>query len=92
MTWISVKDRLPEDKTYVLIHITWDNCFDSDDQRGVNIKVAKFVRKTPFQLINYLQVSGDMPYSWQEFGPSSFRGKDVDYWMPISELPTEVKS
>lgn len=40
----SIKDRLPENNTYVLVHRVRGNWRDSDDPQGVNWVVAKFVR------------------------------------------------
>ena len=103
MNWISVKDRLPDNNTYVLIHCDVDNWFDSDDQRGVKFRVAKFVRglsvaereKLPDNHSRKKTIKGSdehgnnlLPYCWYQFGPGSLFGQDVDYWMPILELST----
>lgn len=45
MEKISVKDRLPEPNSYVLIHLTKDNWHDKDDPAGKRYwRVAKFIR------------------------------------------------
>lgn len=79
--WISVEDRLPENKTYVLVHLLNDNWSDSNDQEGCLFVVAKFVR-TREKDSNNLR-----PYKWEEFGPDTHFGQDVDFWMPIQRTP-----
>lgn len=90
---------LPENKQYVLAHLTVTNWSDSDDEEGKLWKVVKFVRgisqseRDSLPDDHYLKnsfTSGDewgnnkRPYVWNSFGPSMYWGQDVDYWM---ELP-----
>lgn len=75
------KDKLPVNGTYVVCHYTGGNWDDSDDQEGCNWKVAKF---------RGAAVEGNnlVPYEWDEFGPGTFFGQDVDMWF---ELPRGEK-
>jgi len=100
MKKISVKDRLPRDKQYVLVHLTLNNWGDSDDPEGDRYyTVVKFVKglseedrkKLPHDDPNkYLFKGADVfgnnqvPYYWREFGPGSYFGQEVDFWF---ELP-----
>lgn len=90
--WISVDEKLPKDKTYVLaIHNrgTWK---DQDDPERVNVVVVKFVRG----LSEEERMSGnrtytpadegfnnEKPYYWSRFGPDCFFGQSIIYWKPI---------
>ena len=96
----SVEDGLPDDRSYVLVHLTLTNWGDRDDPEGKRYwKVAKFVRglskedryllaPNDDRRITYCLEDEDgnnlRPYAWEEFGPSSYFGQDVDYWC---ELP-----
>jgi len=94
----NAKDRLPEDNTYVVARYTGGNWSDSDDQNGVNWKVVKFVRGLSKSERDALPDSDQrkrvysgadeggnnfLPYQWKEFGPGSFFGQEVDYWMML---------
>ncbi len=99
----SVKDKLPEDRQYVLIHLTKGNWGDDDDPKGNRYwKVAKFKKgisesdrdKLPIDHPKKLTWSGEdegfnnrMPYNWQPFGPGSYFGQEVDFWCELPELP-----
>ena len=95
-----IKDRKPEDNSYVLIHLTIDNWGDRDNPEGKRYwRVAKFVRGISQEERELLSDndkrkgslrSGDeygnnqVAYVWDEFGPSTHFGQNVDYWC---ELP-----
>lgn len=97
--WISVSDKLPEDKTYVLaIHNrgTWK---DDDDPERVNCVVVKFKRglslKERESLLNTCFCEADegfnntKPYCWSMFGPDCFFGQSITHWRPIDEPPRD---
>ena len=80
---ISVKNQLPNDKTYVLVHYTGDRWKDSDDQEGCEWKVAKFVRGISQKEREEMEEcerkrticsedewgNNQRPFFWDEFGP-----------------------
>lgn len=78
MKWIRTTDRLPEFGRYVLARHnrgTW-----IDDDPNVNCVVVKRVP-------DYNQGGNNlMPYTWFEFGPDSFWGQEIDWWMEIPEV------
>ena len=93
------KGEFPKNKTYVLIHVPTRPWGDSDDEVGKFWKVAKFIRgiseeertALPFtdaRRNNYRgsDVHGNnlVPYKWDEFGPGSYFGQEVENWC---ELP-----
>ena len=100
MNRIDVKQRLPADGQYVLVHLLISNWADHDDPEGNRyFRVVKFVKgisedereKLPNNDPRKFQyVGGDthgnnlVPYYWTEFGPSTFFGQEVDFWW---ELP-----
>lgn len=101
MEIISVKDKLPENKTYVLAHYNRRNWHDSDDINGCLWKVVKFIRGLSIEDRQNLSIdnprrnrykgsdefgNNEKPYCWYEFGPGSFFGQDVDYWSPLPEI------
>lgn len=104
--WISVRDRLPEDGKYVLIHHTRGTWRDSRDPDKVYCVVARFERglsiaerdklgksdKRKREWHSHDEGSGNttVPYGWATFGPDYFIGQDVDYWMPIADLPADA--
>ncbi|MDC0003758.1 hypothetical protein OAE19_05095 [Porticoccaceae bacterium] len=93
---ISVKDQLPNDNEYVLIHSTNKNLIDSDDPKGNRYwSVAKFIRgmseedrkKLPSNHPHKrsygpsdVSPNNKVPYSWSEIGPQTHYGQDVDFW------------
>lgn len=97
---ISVNDRLPKDKTYVLVHVNRDNWIDRDDPKNVCFKVMKFVRgiskeerdtMPDCERKRWIRPEDEYgnnlkPYYWREFGPGSEFGQNVDYWMDLPEL------
>lgn len=87
--WISVEDRLPENKTYVLVHLLKDNWDDSEDAEGCLFVVAKFLRCDPKKQMGSNNLR---PYLWRQFGPSTHCGQDVDFWMPIQKTPNQPEN
>lgn len=105
MNPISVKDRLPENNTYVLIHAPnrpWIPSPNTTNPEGVFWIVAKFVRGISEEERNSLDVSDErrnrycsadvhgnnlLPYCWNEFGPDSFFGQEVEHWCELPTLP-----
>ena len=78
--WISVKDRLPKDKTYVLVYYNGGNWGDPDGDP--NFKIAKFeMGRGPC-------VNNERDYLWKTFGALQLWGQDVDFWMPLPVAPT----
>jgi hypothetical protein len=104
----SVKNRLPKDKEYVLVHITYTNWGDSDDPEGHRYwVVAKFERgitreqraRLPHNSSRKAEYHfGDehgnntKPYKWDTFGPSDFFGQEVDYWMRLPKVPKDKQN
>lgn len=102
MNIISVKDRLPENKTYVLIHLKKNNDYDRFDyEDSIYWTVAKFIRGISKEerrrmtdnerknIYSPWDEDGDnkKPYCWFEFGPEMYFGQDVDYWTYLPEVP-----
>lgn len=103
---ISVNDRLPVDRTWVLAHYNGDNwgpC-GAINPGGQNWKVVQFIRGLSIadraalddtDSLKQVRKRGDeygnnhCPYYWDEFGPGSFFGQDVDYWKDLPTIPTE---
>lgn len=99
--FIVKNNELPEDGQYVLAHVTKDNWRDSDDPEGNRyFVVVKFVKGVSEEEREAMPVeyplkrmytaadvfgNNQVPYNWQEFGPSSYFGQEVDFWF---ELPT----
>ncbi len=96
----SVKDKLPPDRTYVLVHYTGGNWHDKDHQAGCEWKVAKFIRgiskatraamfESDRKAMYYSedeQGNNQKPYCWDEFGSGKLFGQDVDFWalLPVT--------
>jgi hypothetical protein len=100
--WISVKDSLPKEGKYVLGRHNRDTWHDNADQYGVNFVVVSLVkgisrkersRMKPTQKRRQTYMHSDewannlVPYAWSTFGPDSFFGQEIEYWMPIPEIP-----
>ena len=101
MEVISVDKRLPKNNTFVLVHLTKDNWFDSDDPQGGRYwVVAKFRRGLTQQDRGKLPdgdpkkeaygssdewCNNERGFDWKPFGRGNFFGQEVDYWC---ELPT----
>lgn len=76
--WISVKDRLPEDGTYVLGYYNGGNWGVAKGQYSV---VVRFVDDKGFESNN------TKPYYWDTHGPLTLFGQDIDFWMPLPASP-----
>lgn len=75
--WISVDDQLPKAGRYVLVHLTIHNWDDHTDKLGCYFVVAKRTRREAGEPNNL------RPFQWEQFGPETHFGQDVDYWMEI---------
>jgi hypothetical protein len=93
---ISVEDKLPKNKTYVLAHYSGRNWGDKDEgqfwvvarfTRGISIEERKNLFDTDSRKNIYKSedehFNNRKPYEWQTFGALSLFGQDVDYWMPL---------
>ena len=80
---------LPDNNTYVLVHLNKDNWIDADDPKCLRYwRVVKFVqRKIPADL-------GVLPggnesktrwFHWEEFDPGTYSGQEVDMWCHLPE-------
>ena len=103
---ISVEDRLPVDRTWVLSHYSGDNWGPGGavNPGGQYWVVAQFIRGLSIADREALSDTHPLkrvwtrpdeygnnqrPYCWNEFGPGSQFGQDVDYWMALPEIPTD---
>lgn len=99
---ISVKDKLPKNKTYVLAHYNGDNWGEKDEgqywivarfERGISIKQRKNLLDTDLRKHTYKSQdqSGNnaKPYKWDTFSSLCLFGQDVDYWMPLPIIKQE---
>lgn len=96
MNMISVNDKLPQDRTYVLVKHNRQNFRDNDHPEGVRWAVVKFVRGLSLEdrarldnsderkrlWLNEDERSGNnlRPYLWQCFGASAFFGQEIECW------------
>ena len=88
--------KLPENNSYVLAHLVKDNWHDIDDEHGNRYwVVVKFVMGLSKKERDSMDDSEERkhvwcsedehdnnlkPYGWEEFGPSSYFGQEVDVW------------
>lgn len=99
--WISVDDEMPPDNSYVLVHYKGGNYRDDNHQFGCECKVMKFVKGLSLEQRNKLHTSHPdkhtyrfcdegfnnlKAYGWDEFGPCTYFGQDVDYWQHLTEI------
>lgn len=100
--WISVKEKLPEEGIYILVHIINRNWSGSKDPKGIFYKVVRLKKGISQMERRELKSKGDkradihtssdewdnnlLPYCWTEFGMDSYFGQDVDYWQEIKRL------
>lgn len=103
-TWIPTDEKLPPEGEYVLVVHTRGTWIDEGDPDRVNCVVAKLVRgishaeRTALRAVNDPRASryhradehanNERPYCWDTFGPDSFFGQMISYWMPIPPPPT----
>lgn len=96
MEIISVKDKLPKNKTYVLAHYSRKNWGDEDKgqywvvarfERGISKKQRESFPDTNLRKHQILATdeayNNRKPYRWDMFGPGDLFGQDVDYWAPL---------
>jgi len=96
MQWISVKNRLPENKQKVLIYYPNDRYFFNG--KSDCISAAWFIKgKTREEADKLGSYSAEdqfgnnlVPYYWEGDGPMAWFGQDVTHWMPI-ESPEDAK-
>lgn len=102
MGLIHTSEDLPSNNQYVLIHLTIDNWGDMDDPNGDRYwRVAKFKRGLSDEERSLLPdddrrkityrgedqwANNLVPYCWDEFGPDSHFGQDVDLWHELPAL------
>jgi hypothetical protein len=93
MTWIKVSDRLPEDKTTVLIYAgeLGTEIYDFHRKR-VRTFIATFRQgrgpdpEPPWA--SYDQWGNNKrPWGWDGDHGGTFYGQDVTHWMPLPEAP-----
>jgi hypothetical protein len=99
-SWINIEDKLPEDNSYVLVHLINMPWLDENDREGKRFfKVVKFKKGFSAKELKENNIecyrardqweNNLKPYSWSEFGPCHYFGQEVDYWMEIPRL--EIK-
>lgn len=98
MRWINVEDALPINNSYVLVYLKNMPWIDEKDKNGKRFyKVVRFIKGKRSEEITNIITSSDQwgnnlkPYCWKEFGPSTYFGQEVDYWMEIPLLPEACK-
>ena len=87
----NVKNKLPEDRQWVLAHYAGNNRGEPGLHYWVVVQFNKGKTSLELETENYRVVTSSdqwgnnaKPYSWEQFGPGNFFGQDIDYWM---ELP-----
>lgn len=87
-------EKLPDDLQYVLVHLNINNWRDGDDPKEKRYwRVAKFIRGQTVEEVKKSRVAGKpdedgnnlRPYCWDEFGPHTHFGQDVDKWCHLPE-------
>ena len=76
--------ELPNDGQYVLVHIKNRLWTDPRDPFGVFWKVVRFVDRDERKF----NPNNKKPYLWREFGPGTYFGQDVDYWIELPHVKT----
>lgn len=100
MGWIKTSERLPKEGKYVIARHNRNTWHDSTDQKNVNCVVVKLIKgiteeerallpDTDDRKRRYTKadISGNnlVPYHWEQFGPDSFFGQNIDEWIEIPE-------
>ena len=78
MKWIKTTEKLPELGQFVLARHNLETWLD-DDPNVVCVVVKRVPYYFPFPSNNL------KPYTWEPFGPGSFNGQDIDWWLEIPE-------
>ena len=79
--WYTLRTKLPELNTYVLLYVNRPWHDEDDDPKYV---VAKFVANC--------ENEGEIKYKFKQFGPDSFSLDDVKYWTYINKIDKCFKS
>ena len=100
MKWISVEDELPQDNTYVLIHLIDMPWLDENDIEGKRFyKIARFHKGKSKKELAEMKCpisardewgNNNRPYGWSN-PPSHYCGQEVNFWMEIPLLNEEIK-
>jgi len=105
MIWISPKDKLPEEKRWVLVLLNKNNWIWPEDQDGVYYKVASLVKgisedyrrclpgiSERKRIYKFGDVHGNnlVPYEWQSFGPGGYFGQEVICWAEIPRVESHL--
>lgn len=96
--------ELPPENKYVLIYCHERPWMDTDDPINVSWKVAKFIRgisKAEREAMgNSLRAriyrdcdewgNNLVPYGFEEFGPDTYWGQEIDIWCELPSLEEEA--
>jgi hypothetical protein len=90
--WISVNDRLPDNKQKVLIVSNCGNCYPP-----INIDTAIFYKgntREECERINRYGFADQfannlVPYAWKGSAHMQWFGQEITHWMELPELPEE---
>lgn len=80
--WISVKHRLPEPYTYVIVLAN-----NPGTGEPKPIQFARIKKERVFEFCNSLNDEGDYGV-WIDIS-YFMESKDITHWMPLPDLPTE---
>lgn len=101
MEWISVKERLPEERKPVLGYHTRGTWSYPKHPKLINMVVIWLVKglaeedrkSLPDNERKRTYMFGDehgnneVPYQWDSFGPDSFFGQTISHWKPLPPPP-----
>ncbi len=83
MKWISVKDRLPEDKQVVLVY----------SMNTYSVTFEKLVKPAIFEIRHFhKEGEGEFGRYWDSFRGdriTAFNWTHITHWMPLPEPPKE---
>lgn len=102
MKWINVENRLPQDNSYVLIHLRDMPWHDIDDLLGKRFyKIVKFHKGKSKEELQEMEhkvycandewSNNKKPYGWSN-PPSHYFGQEVDFWMEIPLCPNQLSA